>query len=151
MYHFPSPTCLKGSRGQVRPEIGQKPKLKLLFLLPILNVKRHCFSGLACPSRAHCSGDPRHGPRLAGPVTPFALGCITGTPDGVGGEQEAWLHSGGKFQLLKGRKSAIWAWCPGPWRPSLLGGGFAPPFGRVSGPRGRPDPQNELFPILMYL
>jgi hypothetical protein len=31
LYHFSSPTCLKGSWGQVWPENGPKPKLKSIF------------------------------------------------------------------------------------------------------------------------
>ncbi len=37
MNHFSNLTRLKGSRDQVRLETGPKPKLKLKFLLPILN------------------------------------------------------------------------------------------------------------------
>ncbi len=31
MHHFSSPTLLKGSRGQVRPETGQKPNTNLYY------------------------------------------------------------------------------------------------------------------------
>jgi hypothetical protein len=45
---------------------------------------------------------------------------------------------GREFSILKGRKSVIWGVWAAPGAPEAL----------PEGPRGRPDPQNDRFPIL---
>ena len=39
LQHFSGPTRLKGSRGQVRPEIGQKLKIKPFISAPLDHLK----------------------------------------------------------------------------------------------------------------